>query len=101
MAAIPIADLDNLTDALRRAGVLGDVSIRAVTLESDLQAILSRIFRLRRHLDGDSSAPMSWEADRDELAFYRDVVSTMPSGPLLRCIKAPVGLEPQMDTDDG
>ncbi|HLY91452.1 MAG TPA: hypothetical protein VKQ27_20890 [Acetobacteraceae bacterium] len=103
MAAIPIADPEHLTAVLRRAGVLGDASVRDVTVESDQPTIVSRIVRLRLHFDGDSGdAPTSiilktahperlassWGAGRNEVAFYRDVATAMPSGTVPRCFEA-------------
>ena len=103
MADIPTADPEHLTAVLRHVGVLGDASVREVTVESDLPTIVSRIFRLRLHFDGDSGdAPTSiilktvhpdrvaacWQAGRNEVAFYRDVATAMPSGPVPRCFEA-------------
>jgi hypothetical protein len=101
MAAVPIADSDYLTAAPHSVRVLGNVLIREMTVASNLQTILARIVRLPPHLDGDSSVPVSWETHRNEAAFFRGVVSAMPSGPVLPCIKAHVGLEPQVGTDHG
>jgi hypothetical protein len=49
------AKADRLTDALRRAGVLGDAYVREVTVESSRATILSRITRLRLAYDHGNS----------------------------------------------
>ena len=93
MAAILMADLEHPTAV--RVEALGDTPVREMTADSHLPKLPSRIVRLHPHLNGDSSVAMSWELGRNEVAFYRDVVSAMPSRSVLRCIKTHVGLEPR------
>jgi hypothetical protein len=103
MVDIPIADPQHLTIALRKAGVLGEASVRDVAVESDRPTLVSRIVRLRLEYDGDSGgAPAAvilktahperlatgWESGRNEVAFYRDVAATMPPGMVPRCFEA-------------
>jgi hypothetical protein len=54
------AEANRLTDALRRAGVLGDACIREVSVDTSRATILSRITRLRLAYDrSDVETPKS------------------------------------------
>jgi hypothetical protein len=91
---------DQLTDALRRSGVLGDGRVSDVAVESSRATILSQIIRLRLTYDGVAPhAPSSvifktghpdrirdrWSGGRQEVAFYTHVASTMPGRLIPRC----------------
>lgn len=91
----PIAELQNLTDALGRAGVLGAGRVASVAVEASYPTVLSHIFRLRLAYDGaPAEAPATlilkaglldrpggpWFGGRTEVAFYADVASAMPAG---------------------
>jgi hypothetical protein len=93
-----------LTDALRRAGILGDdAEVQAVAIESSRATILSRITRLRIEYEAPSeSAPKfvilktglseragrGLEAGRHEIAFYEGIASTTSNLPVPRCFSA-------------
>ncbi|MBV8166659.1 MAG: aminoglycoside phosphotransferase [Alphaproteobacteria bacterium] len=96
----PAADAARLTDALRRAGVLGDGRVTAVEIVQVRPTILSRITRLRPSYDGAPpdaptalliKAPLperreiGWHGGRHEVAFYTDVAPKMPPGLVPRC----------------
>jgi hypothetical protein len=98
-----VAQAAPLTDALRRAGVLGDGSVREAVVESVRPTVLSRIIRLRLAYDGSANdAPSSlilkiahpdrmgpnWGAGRNEVAFYNRVAAAAPGLPLPRCFEA-------------
>jgi hypothetical protein len=101
--ALPTAaSAEHLTDALRRAGLLGDGRVCDVVVESSRDTILSRIIRLRLSYQGASDAPKSvilktvlperasgtWNAGRQEVEFYNRVASAMPTRLLPRCFEA-------------
>ena len=92
----------HLTAALRRAGVLGDGSVRDVVVKSARDTIVSHIIRLGLSYDGPAAdAPQSlilklahpdhartlWMAGRHEVAFYTDVAPLMPAGLTPRCFE--------------
>ena len=99
----PAADPLFLTDVLRRAGVLGDARVRDAKVESSQPTLLSRITCLRLTYDGAAlDAPntlilksaltqrmqSTWNAGRQEVAFYRDVAPVMPADIVPRCFDA-------------
>ncbi|HEY4252643.1 MAG TPA: hypothetical protein VGM87_15635 [Roseomonas sp.] len=100
----PAAGPGYLTEALRRAGVLGQGgSVAGVTVERVTTTILSHIFHLRTAYAGDADgAPAAlvlkaglperpggpWQGGRREVAFYRDVAPATPPGLLPRCFDA-------------
>ena len=82
------ADAEHLTEALRRAGALGEGRVCNVVAESSRATILSRIIRLRLTYDGAVAAvPNSvilktglpdlaeglLNAGRQEVAFYTQI----------------------------
>lgn len=94
------AEPAHLTDALRRAGVLGTGRVAQVTVERSFATILSHLFRLRLTYDGATAdAPPTaflkaglaerpggpWMGGRHEVAFYRDVAPALPPGIVPRC----------------
>ena len=101
---LPIAaQAEHLTDVLRRAGVLPDGVVQEVAVESSRPTIVSRIIRLRLTYDRPNApAPASLilktglpdranhgcDAVRNEIAFYTQVTSAMPTLPVLRCYDA-------------
>ena len=97
------AQAKNLTDALRRSGVLREGRVTNVAVESSRTTILSKITRLRLTYEGAASnAPASlilktglfnkpdseWSAGRQEVAFYTRVAPAMPSLLVPRCFDA-------------
>src|ERR1700710_1828314 len=85
----------NLTEALRKARVLGESSVRDVAVEKSFATVLSHIFRLRlTYDDGAVGAPASlilkaglpgraggpWMGGRHEVAFYTEVAAAMRPG---------------------
>jgi hypothetical protein len=88
------------TDTLRRSGVLQKGRVSNVSVESSRATVLSRITRLRLTYDGDATNSPStlilktgladrvgdetWDAGRQEVAFYIDVAAAM-SSPLVPC----------------
>ena len=93
----------HLTEALRRSGVLGDGRVRDVAVENSRMTVLSRIIRLRLSYDGLApDAPHSvvfktghpdrssagWNGARQEVAFYTQVASAMPTRLVPRCFEA-------------
>lgn len=87
-----------LTDVLTRAGVLDGARVRAVTVESARDTVLSRIVRLRLAYDGTAhrappslilktglpgSAGEAWNSGPQEIAFYAEIGRDMPVVP--RC----------------
>jgi len=99
----PAATAAHLTDVLRRAGVLGDATVREVTVESARSTIMSRITRLRLSYDGATDgAPESlflktrlterarnhYAGGRQEVAFYSIVAPQMNAGLVPRCFDA-------------
>jgi hypothetical protein len=78
---------EQLTDALRRSGALGDGRVSDVAIVSSRTTILSQIIRLRLSYDGPApNAPSSvifktghpdragsgWSGGHQEVAFYWD-----------------------------
>jgi Ecdysteroid kinase-like family len=104
LTALPdAAKAEHLTEALRRAGVLGNAAVLDVEVESARSTILSRIIRLRLNYDGDAAdAPASiilktgldgsvgpgWFGGRQEAAFYAQVAATTPGTVVPRCYEA-------------
>ncbi|MCX7361875.1 MAG: aminoglycoside phosphotransferase [Alphaproteobacteria bacterium] len=99
----PIADIQSLTQALRRAGVLGAGRVASVAVEASYPTVLSHIFRLRpAYEDAPAEAPATlilkaglvdrpggpWFAGRMEVAFYAEVAAAMPAGLVPRCFDA-------------
>jgi Phosphotransferase enzyme family len=97
------ASIEHLSAVLRRSGVLGDGRIASVVVESSRPTVLSRIVRLRLTYDGatadapralilktahpDRVAP-TWNAGRQEVAFYTDVAAATAARALPRCFEA-------------
>jgi hypothetical protein len=85
---------------LERAGVLGDLHVRDVTIISDSPTLVSRIIRLRLTYDGPGNTlPSSlivktgrqgteWSNRTQEVAFYSDVAPSLPVGLVPRCFEA-------------
>lgn len=104
MDPLPAAvDAHHLTEALRRAGAIGDASVRDVVVESSRTTILSRIIRLRLAYDGDADdaprglvlktchpqrAASNWASGEREVAFFRDVAAAMTVQVVPRCFEA-------------
>jgi hypothetical protein len=97
------ADAEHLTEALRRAGALGEGRVCNVVAESSRATIVSRIIRLRLTYDGAVAAvPNSvilktglpdlaeglLNAGRQEVAFYTQIASAMSAPPVPRCFEA-------------
>jgi Phosphotransferase enzyme family len=98
-----VAEAAHLTQALRRAGVLGEARVREVVVESARPTILFHIIRLRLSYDGTpGDAPHSiilktghpdridtgWNGGLQEVAFYTDVATTMSARLVPRCFEA-------------
>jgi len=96
----PAATVEHLTAVLRRAGVLGNASIRDVVVKSSRDTIVSHIIRLGiAYDDPPEEAPRSlilklahadyartlWNAGRQEVAFYTAVAPLMPANLTPRC----------------
>lgn len=96
----PAAEAAHLTEALRRAGVLGAGAVGAVTIESSRPTILSRIIRLRLTYEGAApEAPATLilktkrpdlaeglaQGGQHEVAFYERVAAATPPGVVVRC----------------
>ena len=94
---------EQLTDALRRSGALGDGRVCNVVVESSRATLLSNIIRLRLKYDGAAPhAPNSvilktalperigglWNAGRQEVAFYTQVAAVMSAHLVPRCFEA-------------
>jgi hypothetical protein len=104
MQSLPkAAGAEQITEALRRSGVLGEGRVADVAVEKSFPTVLSYIFRLRLTYEGaHDGAPASlmlktglvggpggdWVGGRSEVAFYTKVASAMPEGSLLRCFDA-------------
>lgn len=97
------ADIEHLTEVLRRAGVLDRGRVTSVTVDRSFPTLLSQFFRLRLDYEGaTSNAPGSlilktdlpnrpgakWESGRKEVGFYTDVAAATPGGLLPRCFEA-------------
>lgn len=101
MQSLPkAAGAEQITEALRRSGVLGDGRVAEVAVEKSFPTLLSYFFRLRLTYEGShAGAPPSlmlktglvggpggeWEGSRREVAFYTEVASKMPGGLVPRC----------------
>ena len=97
-------DADYLTGALRRSGVLDDGRVTEVVMSSSRSTVLSRIERLKIGYDSPArDAPASlilktglperlgnetWDAGRQEVAFYTDVAPHMPERIVPVCFDA-------------
>lgn len=106
MTAEPLptaAHAEHLTNALHRSGALGDGRVSNVMVESSRPTVLSRIIRLRLTYDGTAGdAPtavvlktglpnrtdMTWNAGRQEVAFYTEVANAMTTRLVPRCFEA-------------
>jgi hypothetical protein len=101
MTTLPAtASAKHLTEALRRAGVLGDGRVRDVAVESSRATLVSQIIRLRLDYDGaPDTAPATvilktgqadsgggrWSAGAREVAFYHQVAPHMTAHRIPRC----------------
>lgn len=104
MQSLPkAADAKQITEALRRSGVLRNGRVAGVTVEKSFPTLLSYFFRLRLTYEGShAGAPASlmlktglvggpggdWEGGRREVAFYNEVASATPESLVLRCFDA-------------
>src|SRR4051812_10618089 len=104
MQSLPKAGgAEQITEALRRSGVLDTGRVAEVTVEKSFPTVLSYIFRLRLTYEGAvGDAPRSlilkaglpdrpggpWIGGRHEVAFYAQVASAMPAGLVPRCFDA-------------
>lgn len=94
---------EHLSKVLHRCGALGTGRVHDVTVESSRATLLSRIIRLRLVYDGDApDAPRSvifktglpersdgsWNAGRQEVAFYTQVAAVMSQCLVPRCFEA-------------
>ena len=99
----PTADVESLTQALRRAGVLGAGRVASVAVEASYPTVMSHIFRLRPSYEAaPADAPATlivkaglvdrpggpWFGGRMEVAFYAEVAAAMPAGLTPRCFDA-------------
>ena len=97
------ADAAHLTEALRKAGVLGESSVRDVAVVKSFATICSHFFHLRlTYDDGAIGAPATlilkaglpgraggpWMGGRHEVAFYTEVAPAMLPGTVPRCFGA-------------
>src|SRR5947209_13724675 len=103
-ASLPAAATDaQLTEALRKCGVLGSGTVTHVAVEKSFSTVLSHFFQLRLTYDaGAVDAPASlilkaglpdriggpWIGGRHEVSFYTDVAAAMPAGYVPRCFGA-------------
>ena len=96
------AEAEHLTKAFRRSGVLAHGRIRNVAVESSLAKLRSLTLRLRLEYEGPAgaapnsvilkmghldSAGRSSYANRDEIAFYRDIAPALPERLVPRCFE--------------
>ncbi len=104
MQSLPkAANAEQITEALRRAGVLGDGRVAEVAVEKSFPTVLSHLFRLCLTYEGAArGAPASlilkaglperpggpWMGGRHEVAFYTEVASATPTGLVPRCFDA-------------
>jgi hypothetical protein len=94
---------DELTDALRRAGILRNGRVVEVTADALRTTVLSRVGRLHLRYEGATDgAPSSvfiktgqperaeqrWQGYRREVDFYTNVAPKMPSGVVPTCLDA-------------
>jgi hypothetical protein len=99
----PVANADHLTETLRASGLLGAVRICNVSLMSSQQKLRSHTFRLRLDYEGPAEgAPSSVilkmghldgaghpsYANRQEIAFYRDIAPALPARLVPNCFEA-------------
>lgn len=100
----PMAQPAYLTEALRRAGALGEGgSVAEVTVASAAPTLISFIVRLRLAYEGEAGeAPRSLilkaahpdrskprrHGARQEVMFYRDIATQLPAGLVPRCFDA-------------
>jgi hypothetical protein len=97
------ANADHIASVLRRAGVLGEACIGSVTVTNSFPKLRSLTRRLRLDYEGPAGdAPVSLilkmghldatgrpsHANRNEIAFYRDVAPALPVGLVPRCFEA-------------
>jgi hypothetical protein len=97
-----LTSADHLNAILEKAGVLGDLHVRDVSIISDRPTLGSRIIRLRLTYDGPANpSPGSlivktglpdrqgseWSNGR-EVIFYSDVAPSLPSDLVPRCFEA-------------
>jgi len=96
------ASAEHLTEALRRAGALGEGRVCSVTVESSRATILSRIIRLRLTFEDTVEAPSSlilktglpervgavWNGGSQEVAFYRQIAAATSARIVPRCFEA-------------
>lgn len=101
MQSLPKAGgAEQITAALRLAGVLAAGRVTEVAVDKSFATVLSYIFRLRLTYEGAAAgAPQSlmlktgliggpggdWEGGRNEVAFYTEVASATPLGLVPRC----------------
>jgi hypothetical protein len=98
-AAIP----EHLTAALRESGALGEARVSNVTVTGSFSKLRSLTRRLRLDYEGSAGdAPVSLilkmghfdgagrpaYANRNEIAFYRDIAPALPVGLVPRCFEA-------------
>jgi len=104
MQSLPkAANAEQITEALRRSGVLGDGRVAEVVVEKSFPTVLSYLFRLRLTYEGAADrAPPSlilkaglperpggpWMGGRHEVAFYAEVASATPVGLVPCCFDA-------------
>jgi hypothetical protein len=94
---------ERMTEALRRAGALGDAHVSEVSVESSRNTILSRIIRVRLTYSGNASDPPrsiifktahperigdSLHAGRQEVAFYSLIAPLMTTSVAPHCFEA-------------
>jgi hypothetical protein len=92
---LPAASPEHLTAGLRECGVLGEALIGDVTMAGSFPKLRSHTRRLRLDYDGSAGdAPASLilkmghldgagrpaYANRNEIAFYRDIALALPMG---------------------
>jgi hypothetical protein len=103
-ASAKTIDADYLTDALRRSGVLRRGRVTDIVVSSSRPTVLSRIERMQITYEGPAdNAPTSlilktglperignetWDAGRQEIAFYTDVAPHMPQRIVPLCYDA-------------
>ena len=99
----PAANAEHLTVALRRSGALGDARICDVVVAGSFSKLRSHTRRLRLDYEGMAgdapssvilkmghldSAGRSSYANRQEIAFYRDIAPALPERLVPRCFEA-------------
>lgn len=97
-----VADVEHLTDVLRRSGMLGNGRVVGVQVESSRPQLVSRVIRLRLSYDRAVDAPSSlilkvgiakrhddvWETGRREVEFYTRLAPMMSVHLVPRCFDA-------------